>query len=113
MERSDAGTDERPLYSQRRKQFLRAVVLIAVGAMMLPILASLFSVNSGAAQFACATAVRIEAPDATGSTAKFEFFGPGGIGWECYAIGGFGGTKHIASLGIIPNLVTNPGGVRV
>lgn len=113
MERSDAGTDERPLYSQRRKQFLRAVVLIAVGAMMLPILASLYSVSAASAARACVVATINEAPDATGTRVPFELFGPGIVGWECYATGTFGGDRHIISLGLLPGLVTLPtGGVR-
>jgi len=46
--------------------------------------------------------VRYEASDATGVSARFEVFGPGGAGWECYATGGFGGDRHVASLGLIP-----------
>jgi hypothetical protein len=34
--------------------------------------------------------------------AGLEIFGPGGIGWECYSVGAFGGDRHVASLGLIP-----------
>ncbi|MCC6270052.1 MAG: hypothetical protein IT190_02115 [Microbacteriaceae bacterium] len=113
MESDDSSIDERPLYGQRRTRFIRTVVFIAVGAMMLPILASLYSVTAASAARACIVATINEAPDATGTTAPFEIFGPGLFGWECYATGTFGGTRHIISLGLLPGLVTLPsGGVR-
>lgn len=104
--------DERPLYSRRRQDALRAVVIIAVGAMLLPVLANLYAVSAATAASACTVATRHEVPDATGSTAKFEIFGPGVIGWECYAIGGFGGDRHVISLGLIPGMVEIPPGVQ-
>ncbi len=109
----DAGPDDRPLYGQRRKRFIRGVVYIAVGAMMLPILAGLYSVNAAAAARACVIATINAAPDATGTAVPFEIFGPGIIGWECYATGTFGGDRHIISLGLLPGFVSLPtGGVR-
>lgn len=112
MDASDEVIDDRPLYNKRRTTIIRVMVLIAVGAMLLPILANFYSVGDATAQNACAAAVRYEMPDATGAVAKFEFFGAGVIGWECYAKGGFAGTKHILSLGLIPGGVTIPDGVR-
>jgi len=38
----------------------------------------------------------------SGSEAKFEVFGPSGMGWECYSVGAFGGDDHVRSLGLIP-----------
>ncbi len=105
-------TDDRPLYSRRRKNALRAVVIIAVGAMLLPLVASLFTVNISTADAACAQAVAYAVPDAASSSARFEVFGPGGIGWECYAVGGFSGDQFVVSLGLIPGMVEIPRGVR-
>lgn len=113
MDEPRLDTDDRPLYSKRRATIIRVMVLIAVGAMLLPVLVNLVSVSAASAQNACAAAVRYETPDATGSTAQFELFGAGGIGWACYATGGFGGTKHVASLGLIPGMVEIPRGVRI
>ena len=108
MEESDADLNDRPLYSARRKRLIRAFVFITVGAMLLPALASLYSVSASAAQRACMVAVIHEAADATGYSAPFEVFGPGVIGWECYATGTFGGDRHIASLGLFPGLYSLP-----
>ena len=112
MGSAENGTDDRPLYSVRRRRVLRAFVLIAVAAMLLPIVASLVSVTAGTAAAACAQAVTYSAPDATGSSARFELFGPGGFGWQCYAVGGFGGDRFVGSLGLIPGMVELPGGVH-
>lgn len=114
MEESDKDLGDRPLYGKRRKRLIRAFVLITVGAMMLPVLANLYAVNSHAATKACVIATIRVAPDATGAAAHFELFGPGVIGWECYATGTFGGDRHIVSLGLFPASATLPdGGVQV
>ncbi len=109
---ADSEIDDRPLYSRRRRTVMRVVVLVAVGAMLLPIFASLISVSSATAANACARAVAYAVPDADGSSARFELFGAGFIGWECYAVGGFGGTHHVISLGLIPGKVDLPRGVN-
>ena len=113
MEESDSGIDDRPLYSNRRKRFIRALVLLTVGAMLLPALLNLYTVSASAAARVCTIATIHEAADATGITAPFQLFGPGVIGWECYATGTFGGDRHIMSLGLFPGLVVLPtGGVK-
>lgn len=112
MDAAGSETDDRPLYSVRRKRLLRAFVIIAVAAMMLPILASLVTVTAGTAAAACARAVAYSVPDATSSTARFELFGEGGLGWQCYAVGGFGGDRFVGSLGLIPGEVNLPGGTN-
>lgn len=109
---ADSEIDDRPLYSRRRRTVMRVVVLVAVGAMLLPILASLISVSAATAANACAQVVSYAAPDADGSSARFEIFGAGVIGWECYAVGGFGGTRHVVSLGLVPGIVDVPRGVN-
>lgn len=112
LEPAGSETDDRPLYSRRRRLIMRAIVLIAIGALVLPVLANLYTVSAATAADSCTVAVYYEAPDATGSTVRFEAFGAGGIGWECYATGGFGGERHIVSLGLIPGMVTIPRGVQ-
>lgn len=114
MEESERELGERPLYGKRRKRLIRALVFITVGAMLLPGFLSLYTVSAAAATRACVVATINEAPDASGVSTPFELFGPGIIGWECYATGTFGGTRHIISLGLFPGLVTLPqqGGVR-
>lgn len=114
MEESDADLSDRPLYSTRRKRLIRAFVFITVGAMLLPALAGLYSVSVSAAERQCVVAVIHEAEDATGYRAPFQLFGPGIIGWECYATGTFGGDRHIVSFGLFPGFYSLPqqGGVR-
>lgn len=110
VEDSYADEDYGPLNGNRRKRMIRIVVFITVGAMLLPGLAGLYSVNAQAAARACAIATSRVAPDADAASAKFTFFGPGVIGWECYALGGFGGDRHIISLGLFPGMATLPTG---
>lgn len=111
MDAAAREPDDRPLYGARRRILLRVVVLVAVGAMLLPIMASLISVSTGTASAACARVVAYAVPDATGSSARFELFGPGLIGWECYATGGFDGETHVVSLGLVPGMVELPRGI--
>lgn len=111
MDAADSETDDRPLYSRRRRRIMRAVVLVAVAAMLLPIVANLVTVSAATAADSCARAVAYAVPDAAGSSARFEVFGAGGIGWECYAVGGFSGNRHVVSLGLVPGMVELPRGV--
>ncbi|WP_434156592.1 hypothetical protein ACI6SL_11315 [Clavibacter nebraskensis] len=34
---------------------------------------------------------------------RFQLFGPGVVGYECYTKYAFGGDEHITSLGLIPS----------
>lgn len=112
MDAADSQTDDRPLYSKRRRTALRVVVLVAVAALVLPVLINLYSVSAATAANACRSAVAYEVPDARGATVRFELFGPGFLGWECYAVGAFGGDRHVVSLGLVPGMVDIPHGVR-
>jgi hypothetical protein len=81
---------------------MRVVVIVGIACLVLPGIFTTWSVASSTAQTACAAWVKYEAPGATGESARFEILGTGGMGWECYATGGFGGDRHVASLGLIP-----------
>jgi hypothetical protein len=109
---AETDVDERPLYGRRRRTIMRVVVLVAIAAMLLPLIANLVTVSAATAADACARAVAYEVPDARGSSARFELFGAGGIGWECYATGAFGGDRHVVSLGLVPGMVELPHGVH-
>jgi hypothetical protein len=104
--------DERPLHGKRRTLIFRFVVLVGVASLVLPGIVTSASVASATANRSCAIWVHYAAPDAAGSEARFEIFGPGGIGWECYSVGAFGGDRHIVSLGLLPGMVDIPHGVR-
>lgn len=97
--------DDRPLRGRRRVVLIRVIVALSVIALVLPGVLTTASLNAANAAAACATWVHHFAPDASGSSARFEIFGAGGIGWECYTVGAFGGDRHVASLGLIPSRV--------
>jgi hypothetical protein len=96
------SSDERPLRSARSRTILRLVVIVGVLCLILPEIVTSLNVASATAQSSCAAWVANQIPEPTQSEARFEVFGPGFIGWECYAVGGIDGERHIASLGLIP-----------
>jgi hypothetical protein len=102
--------EERPLRRRRTVLALRVVVVLALVALVLPGILTTVSYATAGAQAACAEWVAYEAPNAPGSVARFELFGPSGAGWECYTLGAFGGDHHVASLGLIPGApkIPNP-----
>ena len=95
--------DGRPLRSPHVVRVMRVAVVLGIIALVLPGIVTTMSVGSNTANIACARWVDLERPEATGSSARFELFGPGGVGWQCYSVGAFGGDELIASLGIIPS----------
>ena len=102
-------TDDRPLPGRKRRLLImRIIVLLGIIALVLPGIVTTISVGSSTAATACAAWVRHSAPDASGSSARFEIFGPGGIGWECYSVAAFGHDQHVASLGLIPSAANVP-----
>ena len=94
--------DGKPLRSKRTVMMMRVVVVLALVGLVLPGIATTFSVAAASAQSACGVWVAYSVAGQSGADARFEVFGPGGIGWECYSDGAFGGDEHIASLGLIP-----------
>ena len=95
--------DGRPLRSPHLVLVMRVVVVAGIIALVLPGVVTTISVGSRTAQAACAIWVEREVPDAQGSSASFELFGPGGVGWQCYSAGAFGGDHRVVSLGLIPS----------
>jgi hypothetical protein len=81
---------------------LRVIVVLGLIALVLPSILTTIAVGSRTAQASCALWVAYEVPGAEGSIARFEVFGAGGLGWECYTVDSFGGDQHVASLGLIP-----------
>ncbi len=106
-------TGQRPLRSRRTLLIIRVLVVLGLIGLVLPGMLTTASVAGGTAQASCAVWVAYEEPSATGSEARFELFGPSGLGWECYTVGAFGGDRHVASLGLIPGApsLPEPGGV--
>lgn len=93
----------RPLRSPHVMRVMRVLVVLGIVALVLPGIVTTLSVGATTARLACARWVAYAKPDATGSSATFELFGPGGMGWQCYSVGAFGGDVRVASLGLIPN----------
>jgi hypothetical protein len=94
---------ERPIRSPRMQRTLRIVVILGIVALVLPGILTTYSLARATAQAACAATVATLSRTATGSRVQFEFFGPGGVGWQCYTVGAYGGDrKPVAPLGLIP-----------
>ncbi len=81
---------------------LRIVVLIALGALVLPLVLSIFSVAKAAADRACVVYVTAYDANAAGFRTSFDLFAPGGPGWECRAVSTGGGDTLIAEMGLLP-----------
>ena len=92
----------RPLRSRGLLITMRVIVVVGVTGLILPSIMTTMSVAAASAKEACKRWVIYADPAAPGSSVRFELFGAGGIGWECYTSGAFGGDKHVASLGLIP-----------
>jgi hypothetical protein len=88
---------------------MRVIVVLALVALIVPEIVTQGMVVTNGAQAACKIWVNYEDPGA-GHNAVFELFGQGGVGWQCYAVGGFGGGQYIAPLGLIPGTPVLPTG---
>lgn len=94
---------DRPLRSARTVRLMRAVVVLGIVALVLPGILTTYSLATSTAGAACAANVAYRVPSATGSSVRFELFGPGGVGWVCYSVGAYGGDRRpVAPLGLIP-----------
>ncbi|MBF0671688.1 MAG: hypothetical protein IR160_03785 [Salinibacterium sp.] len=94
--------EQRPLRSGRRMLLLRLVVLLAVLGLVLPGIITTVSLGANNAERACSYRGAIMMPGAARYEARWELFGPGGIGWECYATDRNGDSLHVDSMGLIP-----------
>ena len=94
--------DSRPLRTDRRRRMLRVVVLVALGAMLLPLVLSAVGGARAAAERACA--VYVSAYDAGASSrVAFDVFAEGGPGWLCLARPlGAGHDTLLGNLGLMP-----------
>ncbi len=93
--------EERPIRGRRRTWVLRVVVLLAVIALVLPGVFTTVNVGTSNAWRACTYRASVVEPGSE-ATPRFELFGPGGLGWECYAVDRLGDEHHIDSMGLIP-----------
>lgn len=92
----------RPLRGRRMVLLMRVVVLLGLVALIVPGLLTTVSIASATAAQACGQAVARYYPFAEGMSARFELTGPGGFGWQCYAIDQNERETFVLPLGIIP-----------
>lgn len=93
--------EQRPMRSPRRMLLLRLVVLLAVIGLVLPGIITTVSLGARNAALACDFRGTIINPGSR-YDARFEFLGPRGLGWECYATDRLGDEHHVDSMGLIP-----------
>ncbi|TFD81266.1 hypothetical protein [Cryobacterium fucosi] len=94
---------DRPLRSRRALTFMRIVVVLGVVALIVPGILTSLQIASATAENTCRAAVLRYHPFAVGSHARFELSGPGGFGWQCYAIDVNERATYVIPLGIIPS----------
>jgi hypothetical protein len=104
----DPYDDDGPMPGERRRRVLRVAVLIALGALVLPLFLSVYSVAKSAADRACAVYVAAYDTNAAGFRTSFELFAPGGPGWECLAISENGSSRSLGNLGPLPAMPRQP-----
>ena len=104
----DPFDDDAPMPGQRRRRVLRIVVLVALGALVLPLVLSAYSVAKSAADRACAVFVAAYDTNAAGYRTTFDFLAPGGAGWECFAISDNGASRLLGNLGPLPAMPRPP-----
>ena len=94
---------ERPLRGRGMTVASRVFVVVALGALLLPGILLTISIQTQTADYTCTVYTRQYQPDALSSSARFEFFGPLGPGWQCYALNTEGDAAWVAPLGLIPS----------
>ncbi|MDY7543014.1 MULTISPECIES: hypothetical protein [unclassified Cryobacterium] len=92
----------RPLRSRRMLLVMRLAVLLGLVALIVPGILTSLQIASVTAASACSVAVAHYYPLAEGSTARFDLAGPGGFGWQCYAIDVHERETWVIALGLIP-----------
>lgn len=93
----------RPLRGKHFTSILRVVVVLGLIALVVPSVLTTMRVASDTASSACASAVIRYYPSAIDFDARFEVAGPGGFGWQCYAIDLNERETYVLPLGIIPS----------
>ncbi|WP_430645763.1 hypothetical protein [Agromyces sp. GXS1127] len=93
--------DDGPVVGARRRRITRIAVVLALVAMVLPLVLSAFGVARAAAANACAAYVGdlslLDDP-----RVEFDLFAEGGPGWLCVAVSPSGTSTVIGNLGLMP-----------
>lgn len=101
--------NKRPLRSRHVTRLMRVIVVLGLLALVVPGVLTTMSVASSTAANACVADVARYYPFASGFDARFEFAGPGGIGWQCYAVDRNEREVFVTQLGLIPSAPGSPG----
>jgi hypothetical protein len=101
---------DRPLRSPRLVTVMRFVVVLGLVGLILPGIIITAGTAASTAKTACAVYTSHYAPEAVGSSARFELVSSSGVGWNCYAIQFGGDEVLVAVLGIIPSVAHFPPG---
>jgi len=99
----EPNDDKRPLRSRHTVRLMRIIVVLGLFALVVPGVLTTMRVASGTADAACAYDVSRYRPDSVAASARFELFGPGGLGWQCYAIDINERERFVTPLGLIPS----------
>lgn len=101
----------KPLRSPVLLIVMRVIVVLGLVGLVLPGLLVTANTAQRTAENTCANYVQYYVPEALSSSARFELFSPGGIGWSCYATR-YGETSelYVRSLGLIPGGAALPSG---
>ncbi|MCU1442806.1 MAG: hypothetical protein JWQ59_956 [Cryobacterium sp.] len=92
----------RPLRGKHMTTIMRVVVVLGLVALVVPSILTTVQVASRTADSGCVVAVARYHPFAESFDARFELSGPGGFGWQCYAIDTNERETFVIPLGIIP-----------
>jgi hypothetical protein len=92
----------RPLRGRRMALLTRVVVVLGLIALVVPGILTSLSIATATAARACSQAVARYYPLAEAADARFDLAGPGGFGWQCYAIDQNERATFVLPLGIIP-----------
>ena len=90
------------------RRAMRIVVIVGLICLVLPGILTTVSFSKATAERACAVIAPYQDPSTRGSSAHFELFGKGGLGWQCYTVGAFGGDRNVAPMGLFPRIPTQP-----
>ncbi|HSP75313.1 MAG TPA: hypothetical protein VLO31_03755 [Cryobacterium sp.] len=94
---------DRPLRSRRTLALMRVIVVLGLVALIVPGILTGVQIASTTAANACSVATARYYPGAVDFDARFDLTGPGGFGWQCYAIDINERETYVVPLGIIPS----------
>lgn len=94
--------DEKPLRSPWVARGIKVAAVLGILLLVVPLVAQQFTIASRSAHNWCAAWVAYEINEPATPEARFEVFGPGFIGWECYGTKVIGGERYLGNLGLIP-----------